>query len=214
MRYENNWLQRAQRKFGRYAIRNLMLYIVGAMGAIYAIGFVMPVNLIGMFTFNLAAIMDGEFWRIITFIFIPPNAGMIFIIFALYLYWLIGSSLESQWGAFKFNLFYLCGIIGTIIAGLITGFATNFYLNLSLFLAFAILYPNFELRLFFILPVKMKWLALLNVAFLVYEFVMVSWPGRLAMVVSIINIILFFWKDCVNIIKQKQRKSKWKRSLK
>jgi len=191
-----------------------MLYIVGAMGAIYAIGFVMPVNLIGMFTFNLAAIMDGEFWRIITFIFIPPNAGMIFIIFALYLYWLIGSSLESQWGAFKFNLFYLCGIIGTIIAGLITGFATNFYLNLSLFLAFAILYPNFELRLFFILPVKMKWLALLNVAFLVYEFVMVSWPGRLAMVVSIINIILFFWKDCVNIIKQKQRKSKWKRSLK
>jgi len=161
MYLKNDFLQKLQRRFGKYAIKNLMMYIVGAMAAICAVGFVAPVNLIGMFTFNLAAIMQGEIWRVITFIFIPPNAGIIFIFFALYLYWLIGSALES-------------GIIGAVIAGLVTGFATNFYLNLSLFLAFAILFPNFELRLFFILPVKMKWLACLNLVFLGYEFIVIT----------------------------------------
>ena len=213
MYYDNSLLQKLQRKLGRYAIKNLMMYIVGTMTAVFVIDFVMPINLVGMLAFNLSAIMQGEVWRIITFIFIPPNAGLIFIIFALYLYYMIGTALENQWGAFKFNVFYLCGMVGTIIAGVITGFATSAYLNLSLFLAFAILYPNFEIRLFFILPVKMKWLALINAAFLVFSLIFNTWSGRAAVLASILNIILFFGKDFINIIKRSHRKAQWKRNI-
>ena len=205
------FLRKLERKLGRFAIRNLMMYVVGAMAAVFAASLVSPVNLVGLFAFDATAVMQGEVWRIITFIAIPPNASMIFIILALYLYWLIGSSLENQWGAFKFNIFYLCGMLGTIAAGFITGFATNFYLNLSLFLAFAMLNPNFELRLFFVLPIKMKWLALLYVAFIALAFIFNTWEGRLALVVSLINVILFFGKDFINTIKNRHRKAQWKR---
>ena len=216
MNHNQGFLQKLQNKFGKYAIKSLMMYIVGAMGVVFFTDFLMPVDIMpvrlsSLLAFDTAAIMQGEVWRIITFIAIPPPAGVIFIVFALYLYMMIGSSLEAQWGALKFNLFYLCGMVGTIIAGLITGFATSHFLNLSLFLAFAMLNPNFELRLFLILPVKMKWLALLNVVFLLFEFIVSAWPGRAALIVSVINVILFFGKDFINRIKQGHRKAQWKR---
>jgi len=201
-----------QRKFGKFAIKNLMLYIVSAMGIVFAVDFLVPdVSLVHLFAFDVAAIMDGEFWRVITFIFIPINANLIFIALVLYFYWMIGSSLEREWGAFKFNIFYFCGIIGTIVAGMITGYATNYFLNLSLFFAFAILYPNVEIRLFLVIPVKVKWLGLLNLAVFGYFFVISNWGGRIALLVSVVNIILFFGKDFINMIKQWRRKADWKR---
>ncbi|MCL2574786.1 MAG: hypothetical protein FWE34_09580 [Defluviitaleaceae bacterium] len=214
MYYKNDFLQKLQRKLGKFAIKNLMLYIVGTMAAVFAFSIVMPeVNLVSLLWFDQNAVMQGEVWRVITFIFIPPNFSIIFIVFALYLYWMIGRTLEGQWGAFRFNMFYLCGILGSIAAGFITGFATNTYLNLSLFLAFALLFPNFELRLFFILPVKMKWLALLNVAFLVYDFIISPWQLRAALIASVINIILFFGKDLVILLNNKRRRAQWKRDM-
>lgn len=207
---KNDFLQKLQRKFGKFAIKNLMMYIVTGMAILFIADMALPYNIAAMFAFNTNLIMQGEFWRVITFIIIPPNAGIIFIIFALYINWFIGSSLEGQWGAFRFNLFYLCGIVGTIIAGMITGFATNFYLNLSLFFAFAMLFPGFQLRLFFVLPIKVKWLALLNLLFFVFEFIINPWPVRIALLVSFINIVLFFGKDYIIIIKNKYRRMKWK----
>jgi hypothetical protein len=207
---QTSLLQRLEYKFGRFAIRNLMMIIVGAMGIVFISDFMLPISISGAFAFHREAILAGQVWRIITFIFMPPAASPIFIVFALYLYWMMGSALENEWGAFRFNIFYLCGMIGTIGAGLLTGFATNSYLNLSLFLAFAILYPNFEIRLFFVLPVKMKWLAYFNAAFLVYSFIVVeTWSERLALIVSVLNIILFFWKDFMNIINRMRAKAKW-----
>ncbi|MCL2592745.1 MAG: rhomboid family intramembrane serine protease [Defluviitaleaceae bacterium] len=213
MYHKNDFIQKLGRKFGKFAIQKLMMYIVGGMAIMFVASFVSPVNIISLFAFDTSSIMQGEIWRIFTFIFIPPNASPIFILFALYFYWFIGSALENKWGAFRFNIFYLCGIIGTIIAGLITGFATNFYLNLSLFFAFAVLFPNFEVRLFFVLPIKIKWLAYVNLAFFVYEFIMISWPGRVALLVSILNIILFFGKDFIDGINRKRRQKKWKKNI-
>jgi len=210
-------LQKLQRMFGKFAIKNLMTYIVGAMAVVFIVDFVIPPNLefslAGLLAFNMTAIAQGDFWRAVTFIVMPPPAGIIFIVFALYLYWMIGSTLERQWGAFKFNIFYFCGMIGTIASGLIMGGATNIYLNLSLLLAFAILYPNFEIRLFLLVPVKMKWLAYLYTAFLVVSFIFSMWPQRVALLVSLINIILFFGKDLIDTIKRIRRKAQWKRSL-
>ncbi len=90
---------------------------------------------------------------------------MFFIAFSLYFYYLIGTALEREWGSFWFDVYYFCGAIGTVIAGFITGSATNYYLNMSLFFAFAALYPNFQVLLFFFIPIKIKWLAYVDAAF-------------------------------------------------
>ena len=134
-------LDRWSYKYGRYAIENLMIYIVIGMAIVFASDFLLlpqiGVSLSSLLAFDRAAILSGQIWRIVTFIFIPPDSSMLFILFSLYFYWLTGGGLESAWGAFKFNIYYLVGILGTIIAGMLTGYATNYYLNMSLFFAFA-----------------------------------------------------------------------------
>ncbi len=153
-------LNKLERKFGKFAIPNLMTIIIFGMALVYLINFFTnpeyAFNLSSLIYFDKELILHGQVWRVLTFIFEPPDSSPLWIIFALYLYWVIGSALEQNWGSFRFNVYYLVGMIGTIISGLITGYATNTYLNLSLFLAFAMLYPNFQLMLFFIIPVKIK----------------------------------------------------------
>ncbi len=207
----STWIDKLSRKIQKIAIPSLMKYIVIIMGAV----FVLDILFVGMMSqflfFSRPAIMAGQIWRVISFIFLPINSSMIFIIFALYFYWFIGESLESEWGYAKFNLFYITGIIGTIIAGLITGFATNHYLNMSLFFAFAVLYPEFQVRLFFILPVKVKWLGYINAAYFLFEFVVSSWPRRIALLVSVANIILFFEGDVRRRINNTKRQREWRK---
>lgn len=119
------------RKFGKYVISNLMMYIVSAMAVVFVLDMLMPVNLTAYFMFNKAAILRGQLWRLVTFLFLSPDSSIVWILFSLYFYWMIGSALENQWGSFRFNMYYLFGMLGTIISGMITGYATNSYLNLS-----------------------------------------------------------------------------------
>lgn len=207
-----NRLYDLERKFRRFTISNLMLYIVAAMGIVFVVDFLplAGLSVSSLLVFNRQLILQGQIWRLISFIFLPPSASPIFILFSLYFYWLMGGSLENRWGSFKFNLFYLCGIIGTILSGMITGYATNAYLNLSLFFAFAILYPNVEMTLFFMLPIKVKYLAYVNAAFFLYSFVTVSLADKAALIVSLLNILLFFGRDFLNLIKQWQRRRQFR----
>lgn len=208
-----------ERKLSKYAIQNLMMIIVGAMAIVFIADLLVYTgtgkSLISMLYFDRAAIAAGQWWRVITFIFCPPDTSLIFIIFALYFYWLIGSALERAWGTFRFNLYYLCGIVGAIISGLITGYATNNYLNMSLFLAFAFFYPEFEVLLFFILPVKIKWLAYIDAALIAYSFIMSRWSGRLAILFSLSNLVIFFYHDIkLSVLRMKRnisyRISEWR----
>ncbi|NLM76500.1 MAG: rhomboid family intramembrane serine protease [Ruminococcaceae bacterium] len=201
-----DWLAR---KLDRIAIRGLMKYIVISMGAVFVLDIVFTGQLSSLLLFSKVAILSGQIWRLLTFIFLPPGASLLFILFALYFYYMIGEALESAWGTARFNLFYLVGIASTIVAGMITGYATNQYLNLSLFFAFAILYPEVELRLFMILPVKVKWLAWVNAAFFLYMLVISSWPQRIALLISLANIALFFWPDLYNRIHNWRRRRDW-----
>ena len=208
------WLK----KIERYAIRNLMKYIVFGMGGVYLLDlFISPAlgySLSYFLAFDLDAILMGQVWRLVTFIIYPPSASILFVFITLYLYWLIGAYMEDHWGSFKFNLFYFCGMFGSMLAGLITGFATNFYINLSLFLAFAITYPDFEFLLFFILPVKAKWLALIDGLLYLYMLLYNTWPGRLALFLSLLNIFAFFSVDIKQMIYYAHRRAQWKRKLK
>ena len=208
-------LERLERKLSRYAIRNLMLYIVIGMAAVFVTDMmVTPVtgfSLSQWLIFDRSAILRGEVWRVISFIFIPPNSSMLFIIFSLYFYWMIGTGLQNQWGSFRFNLFYLCGVIGSVIAGFITGWTTNVYLNMSLFLAFALIYPDFQVLLL-ILPIKVKWLALIDAAMLLMMVVTGTWADRLALAMSMANLALFFWRDGYLTIKNAYRRYQWKKN--
>ena len=207
--YKPSLLDRMERKLGRLAVRNLMSVIVGVMALVFILDYLFAVRINTLFSsyliFDREAVLAGEVWRVITFALLPPNSSVIFIIFSLYFYWMIGSVLETEWGAFKFNVFYLCGIIGTIAAGFITGYATNYYLNMSLFLAFALLYPEFELRLLFAIPVKIKYLAFVDLVLFVIDLITLPWAYKAAIIVSLANVMLFFGGNLISEIKRIKR---------
>jgi hypothetical protein len=156
--------------------------------------------LLDMIYFDRAKILAGEVWRVLSFLLMPPDYRLILMVFILYFYWLMGTQLEAKWGSFKFNVYYFTGVIGCIIAGFITGFSTNVYLNLSVFLAFAVLFPEEEIYAFFVLPVKVKWLGLIDAVLLVYKFINGGYYIRIFIVLSIVNFFLFFGKDFVQLM--------------
>lgn len=213
----DKWLNKLERKFGRYSIPNLMYIIIFGMAIVFVMdNIVCPatgrVPLSPMIYFDKAEILSGQIWRIITFIFLPEGNSAFFLIFELYFLWLMGSALESQWGTFKFNMYYLTGIVATIITGTLVGGATNVYLNLTLFLAFAILNPDFQIMLFFILPIKVKYIAILDAVILTYSFVVSSWQYKLILLVAVANLVLFFGENLFMRIKQMYRRYKIKKT--
>lgn len=194
-----NLLDKLERNFGRYAIRELMVYIIGINLLIYFLSYAYPEsNAISKLWLNPHLIMKGEVWRLITFIFIPPSASVLWIFFILYFYYIVGTGLEHEWGSFRFNVYYFTGMIGTSLAAFIIGQgATALYLNMSLFLAFAYIYPNYEILLFFIVPVKVKYLAWLNWIFIAFTVLTAPLSAKAAAIVSVLNYFLFFGKDIV-----------------
>jgi membrane associated rhomboid family serine protease len=195
----DRFLARLDRRFGRYAIENLPMYIVGGMGIVFLLAYARP-QFLSLLTLDTYAIAHGQVWRLVTYLFIPPDMTLWWILFTLYWVWMVGSNLEAEWGAFKLNVYYLIGMFGTTAAALITGGAEgNTYLNLSLFFAFATLFPEYEILLFFILPVRMKWLGWLSFAFVAFELVKGDWVVRGAIIAALSNYLLFFAGDIVRI---------------
>lgn len=219
MYYRQGLLDKLDRKFGKYAIHNLMMILVGAMGIVYVMdlmfGASMGISLMSRLSFDRAAIMQGEVWRVVTFLFLPPSSsGIAWTILSLYFYWFVGDALEERWGAFGFTAYYLLGAIGAIASGFVTGYATNTYINLTLFIAFALLYPRHELRIFFLIPVEARWLALVDIILLVYMFINNAWSGRIALIMAVINLLIFFTPHLIDHIKALHRQWKWKRNFK
>lgn len=215
-----NWWRRLGYKLAPYAIQNLMTVIIGAMAIIYIadgiIGLMGDISLISYLEFDRDAIIHGfQIWRVVTFIFIPSGDNILWAILMMYFYWVIGRALEKEFGAFRFNLFYFLGAVLALIAGFITGYTTNSYLNLSLFLAFAIFYPNYEVRLFFILPIKVKYMAIVYAIVIGFSFIMYPWQYRIVILFSLLNVVIFFWRDFRYVIKtfiqdSKIRFQRWK----
>ncbi|GHU79605.1 hypothetical protein FACS1894191_2790 [Clostridia bacterium] len=214
-----NWLYRLQRKFGRYSIENLMIYITVTMLAVYLMDAFIGVGIAGWLNFDSFLIFRGQIWRLITFIFMPPSSGNpLFLLLALYFYYFVGDSLEKTWGSFQFMVYYICGIIGTVIAGLLTGSAGNSYLNLSLFFAFAQLFPDHQVLLFFIIPVKIKYLAYLNWILFAGSFVLALISLDIAscasILASLLNFFIFFGPDFLDRYRDWRRYGKQRRNWK
>lgn len=175
-----NFINKLERKYGRYAIHDLIkyiiiLYVLGAL--LYLIN---PNFYDAYLSLNVGMILKGQVWRLVTFIIYPASIaggfGIFFFAVEMYLYLMIGRSLENAWGPFRFNLYYISGLIFNIIAAFILYFIFGgtypmglTYINQSMFFAFATLYPNVQFLLFFIIPVKVKYLGYLYGAIVGYE---------------------------------------------
>ena len=195
----------------RFGIPNLMRVIVCGNVAVYVLMLLTQsndVNALSFLTFNLNALLHGEVWRLVTFVFVPGYASPFALLIGLYFYYWIGSTLEQQWGTAKFNLYYFSGmlltVLGTVAASLISGnyyltVAGTTYVNLSMFFAFAFLFPNAQVLLFFIIPVKMKWLAYLDGALFAFDIVRAigqhNWAGVVLPVVALLNFAVFIWPE-------------------
>lgn len=194
-----SFLDKMERKFGRYAIPNLMRYIV----FLYGLGMVLQITAPGLyyqfFALDARYILQGQIWRIFTFLLQCPSNSIFFFIITLYFYYMIGNVLERAWGSFRFNVYYFSGVIGTVIAAILiyvlTGqvyYLDTTFINASLFLAFAFEYPDMEVLLMFILPIKMKWMAYASIALYIMNFLQGNLGTRIAILVSLLNFILFF----------------------
>lgn len=195
---------RFERALGRFAIPQLALYLIG--GQVMFLGFA----LLGRFDLERillvpALILQGEFWRLFTFAFVPPVSGQltmvgaVFLAISWYFFHMISQALENYWGLFRFNLFFLLGWALTVAVSFLTpDQATGYsFFAVSVFLAFAFLNPDFELYLFFILPVKIKWFALVMWLGFAYVLVVGGWNARLAVLAATGNFLAFFARDIV-----------------
>jgi hypothetical protein len=190
-------LARLERRIGRYAIPNLILYVVGGMAVVWVLSLSRP-EAIERLKLDMDAVRRGEVWRLGTFLFIPPRSSPIWVLVNLYFTWWVGSSLEQHWGSFKFNVYYFIGAIGTIAAALVAGPTSNTWLDSSLFLAFATIFPDVTILLFFILPIRVKWLGILAAVGIAFAFAVGSWGTRASIVAALVNYVLFFgghWKQ-------------------
>lgn len=204
-------LNRLERTFGRLAIANLSLWLVAGQFAMIGFFLLMQFDLSRIMLIP-AYVLVGEFWRVFTFLFFPPLAdsliGWVFVAFALYVFYLMGSALEGYWGAFRYNLFIFTGwLLTMLLAFLAPGYAaTNAFLAGSVFLAFAFLNPDFEFYLFFILPVKVKWLAWLTWALYALQFATGGWGDRLSVLAATGNFFLFFGRDIAQLARGGRRR--------
>lgn len=208
-----NFLDKLERRFGALTIHNIAIYIVAGQVGIWLLSFGYVNSdgsnaLLERMLFDSSLVLQGEIWRIFTFPLIPPFADPIFLIFAWYIFYMISSALESQWGAFRLNLYMIIGAILGMAAGfLLPGFPiSNAIWGQTIFLAFAYLFPDFELRLFFILPVKVRWLGWIAWAYLALLFFSNPfWQTKVFLIASVSNYFLFFTKDILHTFQSKKR---------
>lgn len=222
-----NWLNKLERKFGRYAIPNLTMYLIGGYVIGYMVTLMFPRYLVWL-TLEPAYILKGQIWRLVTWVLVPPSRQLLTVVIMMLLYYQLGTALERTWGTFRYNVYIFSGILFTILGAFLLAvifgidmvgygsYFSTYYINMSIFLAFAASYPDMELLLYFVLPIKIKWMAYVYVAYILYDFVQGNWITRTAVAASLLNFILFFLSSR-NIQpytpKEQARKRKFKKQI-
>ena len=203
------FIDKLERKFGRFGIPNLTIYMIVCYVIGYALMIVNP-GILNWLSLEPAYILRGQVWRLVTWVLYPPSTSGVlwFAIAVLFLYYPIGTSLERTIGTFKYTLYILSGVIFTILGAFILYFLlggnvlvgnvfSTYYISLSTFLAYAMCYPDMQVLLMFIIPVKMKWMAIFYVVIVVYEMIQYimagAWYLVIPIVASLLNFIIFYF---------------------
>ena len=200
MNFFIRWADRFCARHPGFGISGLMRCLVIGNAAVWLLSMM---DRTGTVIYYLAlypkAVLQGQLWRLVTFVFIPASSGVLTLLF-LYFYYFIGSVMEREWGRAKFSLYFFTGMLFTVVYSFAVYFLTGKspdpysvaeYIYLSMFFTFATYYPDVQVLLFFILPIKIKWLAWVDAAFFAYSVFTLPFPNSLLPVVAILNYLLF-----------------------
>ncbi|MBE5883087.1 MAG: hypothetical protein E7291_01495 [Lachnospiraceae bacterium] len=210
-------MSKFEKKFGKYAIPNLTLILIICYVAGYVIQFTVPQMTVYL-TLDPYFILQGQIWRLVTWILIPPSSFDIFTLIMLFFYYNIGTNLERAWGTYRYNVYLFSGMLFTIIGSfLYMGFVyllggsdigmyfasgefrdeffdfSTYYINLSIFMAFAVTYPNAQVLLMFVIPVKMKWMGILDAILLGAMFLEGEISTKFAIAACMLNFVIFYF---------------------
>lgn len=200
-------INKLERKFGRFGIPHLTNYIL----VCYVIGYLLSLtktSLISYLYLEPGLILQGQIWRLITWVLVPPGmSNILFVLIMLMFYYSLGTTLERTWGTFRYTLYIFSGLIFTVIGAfllyfieggyvLFAGMFSTYYISMSILLAFAASYPDMRVLLYFVIPIKMKWMAFVYVAMIGYDIFnyvrMGVWQMAVPIVASLLNFIIFF----------------------
>lgn len=217
-----NWMDKLERKFGRWAIPNISLYLIICYAFGYLIELVNP-SFCHYLTLNPYYILHGQIWRLVTWILVPPYSFDLLVIITLFFYYSIGTSLERTWGTFRYNLYLFLGMLFTIlgsfivmgilyimdgqaiaamgarmyfspqIAGTVFSAFSTYYVNMSIFLAFAATFPDAQVLLMFIIPVRMKWMGIAYAVLLIWQFLASGIVTKVVIGASLLNFLVFYF---------------------
>ncbi|MEX0714841.1 MAG: hypothetical protein WD278_21115 [Pirellulales bacterium] len=214
-------LEKLERRFGRFAVSNLTLLIIFGQIMGFVLGVVKPESVEKM-QLVMSRVAEGEVWRLLTFAFTTPagnlfrdpagfSLNVIFLFFAWYLFYLMGTALEGHWGTFRYNIYIAIAYVATLLGACLVpdAPADNGYIGVSVFLAFAYLYPNFEILLFFLLPVKIKYLAALTWIGYAFTIIVGDWMARVLVLASVSNFLLFFGRSLLGRAYDGKRRMEW-----
>ena len=209
----NNWLNRLERRYGRFGIPNLTNILVGGQILVLAIELFVNQTISVWLSLSRYLLLSGQIWRIITFVFIPSYGGSILsAVLGIYFTWFIGTALEREWGDFRYTVYLLSGMLGTVLACLLTGVTASTYcLSLSLLLAFAMLYPEVQVLLFFLIPVRVKYFGLFAAVLWAFSFLTTSLMGKVYYLLCMLNFLVFFGPQAGRSIRAWVRREQWKR---
>ncbi len=223
-----------ERKFGKYAIKNLSLVLIICYGFGYLFQLVNPGFLQYLYLNPFQIIFRGQIWRLVTWLIIPPSSFDFFTLLMLYFYYSIGTTLERTWGPYRYNVYIFSGALFTILGAfllfgynlifqrdLVAAFEagdrfSTFFVNMSIFLAFAATFPNMQILLFFFIPIRIKILGIIYGLLLAYQFIGGSTADRFVIGASLMNFIVFFITSRGKVHmtpRQAKRRSEFKREV-
>ena len=238
-----------ERKFGKYAIKNLSLVLIICYAFGYLFEWIYPDFLHFLYLNPYKIIFRGQIWRLVTWLVVPPSGFDFFTLLMLYFYYSIGTTLERTWGTYRYNVYIFSGALFTILGAflllgytmlfqtdvftalgedyftIVSGMFSTYYVNMSIFLAFAATFPNMQVLLFFILPIKVKVLGIVYGAMLIYQFIVgygtnlavLNVANRFVIAASLMNFIVFFLTSRGKIRmtpKQVKRRQEFRREVK
>ena len=224
---KENFVDRIEKKLGRYALHNLSFYMLVCFAIGYALAYVpFTSGLVSYIELEPSLILKGQVWRLFTWIISPPRQDNIFwVLISMYFYYSIGRTLEMVWGDFRYNVYIFSGMFYTIIGAFIMyailftigipdfrvgTLFTTYYVCMSIFLAFAATFPEMEVMLMFIIPVKVKVLGVIYAAILIIECLGGGILVAIPIIASLFNFLVFMvsGRKRIGISKAQQMKRK------
>ncbi len=218
MKSINRAIDRFCVKHPNFGVPNLMIYLVIGNALVFIVNMMDRTGtFLNYFYFNFDAVLRGEVWRLFTFVLVPQDTRILYEVISLYFYYWIGSTLERSWGSAKFTVFYLSAMLGTVIYGALCSLlGYNFlgwymsasYINLSMFFIFAMMYPDMRVLLFFFIPIKIKWLAIVDAVFFGIGILTMPFPINFVPLVAVANVFIFCWPDFARMFGRKSRQER------